>query len=93
MQSDTKLARILSRALEEKFVSDLGLSEGQPSESEVISSIESWVSSTVQKDAQPFFWDDVRNTAPYAVLFVLFLCGHHKLGLRYLKEYVLESHL
>lgn len=92
-ETDRKLARILSHALEQKFISDLGL-EGQPTESEIVSSIESWVTSifaTASKDG--IFWDDARSTAPYAVLFVLFLCGRHKLGLRYLKEYYSESHL
>ena len=51
------------------------------------------MSATVSKDGSSFFWDDARSTAPYAVLFVLFLCGRHKLGLRYLKEYYSESHL
>ena len=36
-------------------------------------------------------YDEQRDSCPYATLFVLFLCGQHKLGLKYAREFASEE--
>jgi hypothetical protein len=90
--TNNKIARILSKSLENKFRKSLFETEKDAksgTEDHYIRVAEDWISTHLKDSSimSSLQWDDLRDTAPYAVIFVLFMCGQHSAALKYCKEF------
>lgn len=89
---DRKLARILAQALSVKCAKDLDVDGGPLSDSEIVGKINAWVNESMLQSPTINLQNDVyvdgdSQTYPYALIFLLFVCGKHNIALRVAKSH------
>ena len=81
----------MAQAYERKFFSDLGLDQNLKSDEEILDVVENWASKSLTSElilGRDIVYDSQRDSCPYATIFVLFICGQHRLAINYCQEFV-----
>jgi hypothetical protein len=79
---------ILCQSLQDKFVNDMDLDNPMMSPKEMVEQVEDFVRAEIR--ARSYHKNEIfftQDTYPYAVTFILFMCGKHKIALDFCKKY------